>query len=74
MALTLECIGVSVMSVYSIRKEKSVTGKVKKRKRVRKVLDVTCDKFLRSAVCPKIHSFYANNELPTLKSVDSNKY
>ena len=46
-----------------------IKQKIKKRKRIRKVLDVTCDEFVRSAVHRKIHSFYANNELPTLKKV-----
>ena len=76
--LTLEFIDVSVMSIYSIRKEKSLTSEVfspvKERKRIRKVLHMSCDEFVRSAVHRKIHSLYANNELPTLKSVDSNKY
>ena len=73
MALTLEFIGISVTSVYS-RKICKVSSPVKKRKCIKKVLDMTCDESVRSAVHCKIHSFYANNELPTLKSVDSNKY
>ena len=30
---------------------------------------MTCDEFVRSAVHRKTHSFYTNNEMPTLKKV-----
>ena len=72
MALTSEFTGVSLMSIH-IRKEKSiidgVSSPVEKRNCIRKVLDVTCDEFVRFAMCYKIHPFYANNELLALKKV-----